>query len=75
MNSEVTPVTETTVEPVPTPETTIIQTDTKPSTISGIQDFLTRFSSPARANVFYCNIQNVIMDAQYILLDGDSLLV
>ena len=41
----------------------------------GIQDFLNKFSSPKRANVFYCNIQNVIMDAQYILLDGDSLLV
>ena len=40
-----------------------------------MQDFLNNFSSPKRANVFYCNIQNVIMDAQYILVDGDSLLV
>ena len=75
MSSEATPVAEIPVGPVPKPETTVIQTDTKTATISGIHDFLTRFSSPTRAHVFYCNIQNVIMDAQYILLDGDSLLV
>ena len=44
-------------------------------TEQGLQDFLISFSSSKRANVFYCNIQNVIMDAQYILVDGDSLLV
>ena len=40
-----------------------------------ITEFLSLFSSPARTNVYYCNIQNVIMDAQYVLVDGDSLLV